>query len=56
MCIRDSSGWVAETLFGRDSTSVAGLDTPFNPFRRAAGVELEPGRFERQRALESSKG
>ena len=50
------SGWVAETLFGRDSTSVAGLDTPFNPFRRAAGVELEPGRFERQRALESSKG
>ncbi|MWD30418.1 NAD(P)/FAD-dependent oxidoreductase, partial [Aquicoccus sp. SCR17] len=50
------SGWVAETLFGRDSTSVEGLDTPFNPFRRAAGVELEPGRFERQQALESSKG
>jgi len=45
---RIAAGWVAETVFGRDSTSVAGQDTPFNPFRRAAGAELQPSRFEKR--------
>ena len=45
---RIASGWIAETLFGRDSTSVSGQDTPFNAFRAAAGVELEPVRFEQR--------
>ena len=48
------SGWVAETLFGRDSTSIAAQDTPFNEFRAAAGVELEPGRFTKPE-LEAAK-
>nr|WP_298985627.1 FAD-dependent oxidoreductase [uncultured Micrococcus sp.] len=45
---RIASGWIAETLFGRDTTSVSGQDTPFNAFRAAAGVELEPVRFEQR--------
>lgn len=50
---RIAAGWVAETAFGRDSTSVSGQDTPFNAFRAAAGVELEPVRFE-HRSLDSA--
>ena len=32
----------------------AAQDTPFNEFRAAAGVELEPGKFDR-RELEAAK-
>ncbi|MGC5048970.1 NAD(P)/FAD-dependent oxidoreductase [Micrococcus porci] len=46
------SGWIAETLFGRDSTSVDGQETPFNAFREAAGAEPVPSTLEKKRAGE----
>lgn len=45
---RIASGWVAETVFGRDSTSVSGQDTPLNAFRMAAGLTPQPSDFGRR--------
>lgn len=41
------SGWVAETVFGRDSTAVTGQETPYNEFLVSAGGERELTRLER---------
>ncbi|MDO5635262.1 MAG: FAD-dependent oxidoreductase [Micrococcus sp.] len=43
-------GWVAETVFGRDTTSVANLDRPFNAFLEAAGGTPVISRFARREA------
>ncbi len=41
-------GWIAETVFGRDTTSVENQETPRNAFLAAAGGTPEPRRFERR--------
>ena len=38
--------WINELLWGKDTTQLKELETPFNAFRDAAGLEAIPGRFD----------
>ena len=45
--------WINELLWGKDTTQLKELETPFNAFREAAGLEAVPGRFDAKESTDA---